>query len=145
MLSGYALITYDGIDDSKFSLPQLVMEHMEEFTGDEVTQRTVRHYIREGLLSPALDRGPGRHYRPKHLVELSIIRIMKRLKYSMDEIKEYLYSDHCGLLEKKETMEAIYLKHQRNVPEHYKKVHDGDVLSVKEVKTRSYHGTSVFS
>jgi DNA-binding transcriptional MerR regulator len=55
-----------------------------------VTSRTIRFYIQEGLLPPATGRGPSATYGPSHLIRLQAIAQMKEQRRPLAEIRERL-------------------------------------------------------
>lgn len=56
----------------------------------EVSPRTVRYYISEGLLPPPEGVGPGRHYRQSHLDRLRLILRLKAAYLPLREIRRFL-------------------------------------------------------
>jgi DNA-binding transcriptional MerR regulator len=56
----------------------------------DVSQRTVRYYIQQGLLPSPEARGPGAHYGPEHLDRLHLIRRLQREHLPLAEIRRRL-------------------------------------------------------
>ena len=56
----------------------------------DVTARTIRYYITEGLLQPAYGRGPSSTYDTDHLLRLRLIQQLKEERLSLKDIKERL-------------------------------------------------------
>jgi DNA-binding transcriptional MerR regulator len=56
----------------------------------DVSQRTVRYYIQQGLLPSPETRGPGAHYGPEHLDRLRLIRTLQREHLPLAEIRRRL-------------------------------------------------------
>ena len=56
----------------------------------DVTPRTVRYYIQQGLLPAPASRGPGAHYHEGHLARLRLIRRLQREHLPLGEIRERL-------------------------------------------------------
>jgi DNA-binding transcriptional MerR regulator len=69
--------------EPRFSLAELV-----ESSG--LSERTVRHYIAEGLVPPALGRGRSRYYTPEHLTRLELVARLRAEKLSFEEIRQRL-------------------------------------------------------
>ena len=55
-----------------------------------VSQRTVRYYIQQGLLPSPETRGPGAHYTAEHLDRLRLIRRLQREHLPLAEIRKRL-------------------------------------------------------
>ena len=53
----------------------------------DVSPRTVRYYIQQGLLPEPESRGPGAHYGPEHLDRLNLIRQLQREHLPLAEIR----------------------------------------------------------
>lgn len=53
----------------------------------EVSGRTIRHYISQGLVEAAVKKGPESHYFPSHLDRLQVIRKLKSQGLSLEQIK----------------------------------------------------------
>ena len=70
-------------DDRLFTLDELAALA-------ELPRRTVRYYIQVGLVSPPEGRGPGAHYRPRHLEQLLTIRKWQGAGLSLERIRELL-------------------------------------------------------
>lgn len=56
----------------------------------DVTPRTVRYYIQQGLLPAPESRGPGAHYHEGHVARLRLIRRLQREHLPLGEIRERL-------------------------------------------------------
>ena len=56
----------------------------------EVTPRTVRYYIQQGLLPAPESRGPGAHYNSGHLARLRLIKRLQHEHLPLGEIRERL-------------------------------------------------------
>ncbi len=56
----------------------------------EVSERTVRYYVAEGLLPPPSARGRGPNFDDGHLTRLRLIRAMQLAGNDLDTIREYL-------------------------------------------------------
>ena len=69
--------------EPRFSLAELV-----EASG--LPERTVRHFITEGLMPPALGRGRARYYTPDHLERLELVNRLRAERLSFDEIRARL-------------------------------------------------------
>ena len=69
--------------EPRFSLSELV-----ESSG--LPERTVRHFITEGLVPPALGRGRSRYYTTDHLTRLELVARLRADRLSFDEIRERL-------------------------------------------------------
>lgn len=54
-----------------------------------VSVRTVRFYIQEGLVDPPLGRGPGAHFGERHLHQLLRARSMQALGFDIATIRQY--------------------------------------------------------
>jgi DNA-binding transcriptional MerR regulator len=78
-----------------------------------LTERTIRYYVQEGLVSPAQGRGRTRYYTPQHLEELTRVADLRRRHLSIDEIRDLVGRSQStstaatGL--PSETWERIYL------------------------------------
>lgn len=55
-----------------------------------ISERTVRYYIQQGLLPPPQGAGPGSRYSLEHLTRLALIRRLKAALLSLGEIKQLL-------------------------------------------------------
>ena len=53
----------------------------------DVSVRTIRYYIQQGLLPSPESRGPGAHYGPEHLDRLNLIRQLQREHLPLAEIR----------------------------------------------------------
>lgn len=56
----------------------------------EVSERTVRYYVAEGLLPPPAARGRGANFDDDHLTRLRLIRAMQQAGNDLDTIRDYL-------------------------------------------------------
>jgi DNA-binding transcriptional MerR regulator len=56
----------------------------------DVSARTVRYYIQQGLLPAPESRGPGAHYTGEHLARLRLIKRMQREHLPLAEIRRRL-------------------------------------------------------
>ena len=56
----------------------------------DVTPRTVRYYIQQGLLPSPETRGPGAHYHEGHLARLRLIKRLQREHFPLGEIRKQL-------------------------------------------------------
>ncbi|HJU66734.1 MAG TPA: MerR family transcriptional regulator [Gemmatimonadaceae bacterium] len=56
----------------------------------DVTPRTVRYYIQQGLLPAPETRGPGAHYHEGHLARLRLIKRLQREHFPLGEIRRQL-------------------------------------------------------
>lgn len=56
----------------------------------QITGRTIRYYISEGLLPPAFGRGPSATYDLGHLLRLRLIGSLKENRLGLQEIRERL-------------------------------------------------------
>jgi DNA-binding transcriptional MerR regulator len=57
---------------------------------DEVSRRTIRFFIQEGLLQEPYGRGRGKHYGAEHLQRLRDIRELQKKGLSLAEVREKL-------------------------------------------------------
>jgi DNA-binding transcriptional MerR regulator len=68
----------------------------------EISARTIRYYVSEGMLPPAYGRGPSATYDLGHLLRLQMIGRLKREGLSLGEVKSRLEQMHddeiAGLL-----------------------------------------------
>lgn len=69
--------------EPRFSLAELV-----EASG--VAGRTIRQYITDGLVPPALGKGRARYFTPDHLARLAMVAQLRADRLSVDEIRERL-------------------------------------------------------
>jgi DNA-binding transcriptional MerR regulator len=53
-----------------------------------VSLRTVRYYVQEGLIDPPESRGPGAHFTNTHLSQLLRIRLLQDAGFDLKAIKE---------------------------------------------------------
>ena len=58
----------------------------------DVSPRTIRYYIQQGLLPSPEARGPGAHYGPEHLDRLNLIRQLQREHLPLAEIRRRIES-----------------------------------------------------
>ena len=78
--------------------PDITFELNELCEQVDVTQRTVRYYIQQGLLpSPGL--GPGARYGSGHLARLRLIRMLQREHLPLAEIRRRLEGLDDGAIE----------------------------------------------
>jgi DNA-binding transcriptional MerR regulator len=56
----------------------------------EVSRRTIRFFVQEGLLQEPYGRGRGKHYGPEHLQRLREIREMQKRGLSLAEVRAAL-------------------------------------------------------
>jgi DNA-binding transcriptional MerR regulator len=61
---------------------------------DEVSRRTIRYFVQEGLLQEPYGRGRGKHYGPEHLQRLREIRDLQKKGLSLSEVRDWLA--RCG-------------------------------------------------
>jgi DNA-binding transcriptional MerR regulator len=57
---------------------------------DEVSRRTVRYFVQEGLLQGPYGRGRGKHYGPEHLQRLREIRDLQKKGLTLGEVRAWL-------------------------------------------------------
>ena len=57
---------------------------------DEVSRRTIRYFVQEGLLQEPYGRGRGKHYGPEHLQRLREIRDLQKKGLSLSEVRGWL-------------------------------------------------------
>ena len=69
--------------EPRFSLAELV-------DASGLTERTVRYFITEGLVPPALGRGRSRYFTSDHLTRLELVARLRADRLSFDEIRERL-------------------------------------------------------
>ncbi len=67
---------------------------------NHVTERTVRYYIKEGLLPPPIGNGPSSHYGYEHWLRLKLIRRLKAEYLPLAEIKSRLAEKSLAELDK---------------------------------------------
>ncbi|MEP6507730.1 MAG: MerR family transcriptional regulator [Gemmatimonadales bacterium] len=53
----------------------------------QVSPRTIRYYIQQGLIPAPEARGPGAHYGPEHVDRLRLIRLLQREHLPLSEIR----------------------------------------------------------
>lgn len=68
--------------------PRFSLAELEESSG--LNARTIRFYIAEGLVPPALGRGRSRYFTPDHLQLLAQIASLREQRLSIEEIRERL-------------------------------------------------------
>jgi len=56
----------------------------------DISERTVRYYVAEGLLPPPAARGRGANFDDGHLTRLRLIRAMQHAGNDLDTIRDYL-------------------------------------------------------
>ncbi len=56
----------------------------------EVSRRTVRYYVQEGLIPPPDGLGRGNHYGPEHLEALLRVKAMQEGGHTLDDIRHSL-------------------------------------------------------
>jgi DNA-binding transcriptional MerR regulator len=54
---------------------------------DEVSRRTIRYFVQEGLLQEPYGLGRGKHYGPEHLQRLRDIRALQKQGLSLSEVR----------------------------------------------------------
>lgn len=74
--------------------PQYSIQELADL-GD-VSRRTVRYYVQEGLLPVPLGVGRGRHYGPEHLDRLLQVKALQSAGRSLDEIRAVLHVAQPG-------------------------------------------------
>lgn len=89
----------------------------EAATLTEVPPSAIRHWEKEGLISP--DRHPDNGYRlftPMHIRQILLIRTMRRTVYFLENIKEVVHAlEHHSMEEaQKMTEQALFTLHKRN-------------------------------
>jgi DNA-binding transcriptional MerR regulator len=93
-------------EPARFTIADLV-----EASG--LTERTIRYYIQEGLVSPALGRGRARYYTTQHMQELTAVADLRNRHLSIDEIRERLSPQGRPAARRNdldgETWERVYL------------------------------------
>jgi DNA-binding transcriptional MerR regulator len=57
---------------------------------DEVSRRTIRYFVQEGLLQEPYGLGRGKHYGPEHLQRLREIRDLQKKGLSLSEVRDWL-------------------------------------------------------
>lgn len=68
--------------------PRFSLAELEEASG--VPERTIRQFITDGLIPPALGRGRARYFTPNHLERLTLVTQLRAERLSFDEIRERL-------------------------------------------------------
>jgi DNA-binding transcriptional MerR regulator len=70
------------------------MDNGRTYTAEQLAQkanlslRTVRYYVQEGLIDPPESRGPGAHFTNTHLSQLLRIRLLQDAGFDLRTIKE---------------------------------------------------------
>jgi DNA-binding transcriptional MerR regulator len=54
----------------------------------DVSRRTVRYYVQEGLIPPPLGLGRGNHYTAAHLDKLLLVKSLQEAGRSLDDIRQ---------------------------------------------------------
>lgn len=88
--------------EPRFSLADLV-----ESSG--LPERTVRNFITEGLVPPALGRGRSRYYTTDHLQRLELVARLRAERLSFDEIRERLSAPDAAATTASETWLRLML------------------------------------
>lgn len=68
--------------------PRFTLVELVEATG--LTERTIRYYITQGIVPPALGRGRSRYYTPQHLQDLTRVASLRAERLSIDEIRDHM-------------------------------------------------------
>lgn len=77
-------------DDARYAIGDLAA------LGD-VSRRTVRFYVQEGLLPPPAGLGRGNHYGPAHLEALLRVKALQEAGHTLDDIRRLLTTNrHTG-------------------------------------------------
>ena len=71
-----------------------------------VSERTVRYYVEEGLLPAPSGRGRGANFEESHLTRLRLIRAMQQAGNDLETIGEYLAELDKGLAETGASLES---------------------------------------
>ncbi len=71
--------------------PRFSLAELEESSG--LNARTIRFYIEQGLVAPALGRGRSRYFTPDHLRVLAEIAHLREQRLSLDEVRARLTRD----------------------------------------------------
>jgi len=58
----------------------------------QVSARTIRYYIQQGLIPAPETRGPGAHYGPAHVDRLRLIKLLQRQHLPLSEIRRRIES-----------------------------------------------------
>ena len=61
-----------------------------------LSERTVRYYIHEGLVPPAIGRGRSAYYTPAHMQRLARIRAWQAEHRSLDEMRQLLLTERAA-------------------------------------------------
>ena len=61
-----------------------------------LSERTVRYYIQEGLVPPAIGRGRSAYYTPEHMQRLAQIRAWRAEHRSLDEMRQLLLAERAA-------------------------------------------------
>lgn len=76
-------------DDDRYGIEELA-------TLGGVNRRTVRFYVREGLLPPPLGVGRGRHYDGRHLATLRRLKALQEAGHTLAEVRSKLRRGERG-------------------------------------------------
>ena len=68
--------------------PRFSLAELEESSG--IPERTIRQFITDGLVPPALGRGRARYFTPAHLERLALVAKLRSDRLSIDEIRARL-------------------------------------------------------
>lgn len=68
--------------------PRFRLSELVEASG--IPERTIRFYIDQGIVPPALGRGRSRYFTPDHLQQLELVGRLREQKLSIEEIRERL-------------------------------------------------------
>lgn len=105
------------------------------------TKRTVTWYDEKGLLKPAIVEENGyRYYQPYQIIDFQVILLLRKLGFSIEEIKEYLNNNHSlkdlFKLKEKVVRDQIHEleKSLINITGYYKSLDNNGTLVEPEVK-----------
>lgn len=101
------------LNANKAAEPKLTLKELVKAT--EVSERTIRYYIQEGILPPPQGAGPASRYGLEHLTRLSLVRRFKAL-LPLSKIKELMSELAPGELEKVADQLYSELTHTNPVP-----------------------------
>jgi DNA-binding transcriptional MerR regulator len=73
--------------EPRFSLRELV-------DSSGLSERTIRYYIQQGVIDPALGRGRSRYFTTSHLQQVEMVARMRKDRLSIDEIRQRLQAPH---------------------------------------------------
>lgn len=76
-------------ETARFSLSELV-------DASGMPERTVRFYIDQGLIPPALGKGRSRYYTPEHLQLLEQVKTLREQKLSIEEVRQRLHAQQAS-------------------------------------------------